>query len=195
MLSPEKLPYHQSRRRSADEAGQDADGQSRGAQGGAVDDELGVEQDGTHHERRQPVVLHAALGEGGCKRDGAVHTQRRGNTQNAGRNHAQRSQATVLDGAEQAVDRLLAENRDHRAQHHAQRPVGEDLPELEFKVVPEIDELPVEYVQHEQALPFAKRFLALSGYLSLVPCPDGTIMQCQHTSRQQSGDAEDHNAP
>ena len=59
--STEKGMHQQPRHDAAEKAGYNTDSECRRAKRRAVDDQLRIEQDGGHHERRQPIVPHAAF--------------------------------------------------------------------------------------------------------------------------------------
>ena len=126
---------------AAQKAGDDADSKGSRAQGGAVNDELGIEEDGGHHKGREPVLAHPLSAKGGGNRDRAVHTERRGDPQKAGRQNAGKPQSFFLHPCKEPVYFVLREYGDQGTDRHAQDPVPQDLPELEIKVVPDIHEL------------------------------------------------------
>ena len=147
-LVPVKDMEQQSRHDTTDRAGHNTDHQRRGAQCGAVHNELRVQQDAGHHKGGQPVLPHPAAGEGGGDGDGAVHTEGRRHPQQAGRDDAPHAPLLVPQPAEAVVDGVLGEHRHQGPDDHAQGPVTGDLPELEQEVIPHIDELPVQNLQH-----------------------------------------------
>ena len=134
-------------RAAAEEAGHDAHREYGGAKRSAVDDQLGVEEHRGHHKGRQPVMAHALTGKRRGDRNGAVHAERRGDPQQAGRNNAEDAPGLALHPAEKAVNAVLEENGDKGADGNAQDPVPENLPELEIEIIPKIDKLPAENVK------------------------------------------------
>ena len=139
---PVKEMNRQSRHAAAQKAGHDTYCQGRGTQRGAVDDELRIEQNGGHHERRQPVVPHPLPGEGRGNGDRSVHTQRACDTQNAGGDDAEHAPSPAVDFPEGGVNLVFREHGDQGADGHADDPVPEDLRQLDLKIIPEIDQLP-----------------------------------------------------
>lgn len=143
-----KPSHARSRRDSAEEAGYDAHRESVLAQRRAVQDELRIEQNGAHHEGGQPVIPHTAARERRRDRDGAVHTQRRGDAERAAGREAERAGLPAAERPDSAVDAVFQEYGHRRAESHAQHPVPEDLAQLDVKVVPEIDGFPLKGVHH-----------------------------------------------
>lgn len=165
----------QSRRAAAEKAGHDAHRQYRRPQGGAVDDELGIEEDRGHHERGQPVMAHALFGKGRRDGDGAVHTKGRGDPQKAGGDDAEEAPGLSLHPAEKPVDAVFGKDRDKGADGDAEHPIPENLPQLNIKIIPEINKLPAQdthdFVQNAVCPPTTRAALGreLSPRLPL-PC-------------------------
>ena len=76
-------------------------------------------------------MAHPLPGKGRGDGDGAVHAQRRGNSQKAGWNDAEKSPFFPLHPPEERMDTVLGKNRYKGADGYAQHPVPEDLPELQ----------------------------------------------------------------
>ena len=122
--------------RAAGKAGEDTHHEHRISQSGAVDDQLRVQQDGTHHKGGQPVVLHPSFGKGGGYGDSSIHAERRGYAKGACCYDPKEAQSCFLQGRKGPVDLLLGKYGYSGADHHAQYPVTEDLLKLNRKIVP-----------------------------------------------------------
>lgn len=133
---------------AADKAGHNTRHQRRGSQSHTVNDKLGVEKDGGHHKRRQPVVPNSASGKGCRDGDGAVHTKGRGDTQGGRRHNAQHPQLLVTQRAEGIMHPVFEGHGHQRANDHAQHPVSKNLAELDIKVVPKVNGLAADNVSN-----------------------------------------------
>ena len=70
----------------------------------------------------------------------AVHAERRSDPEQTGRYNAKQPQLLILHSCKQSVDPVLRKNRDQRTDRHSDDPVPEDLPKLQIKVIPDINE-------------------------------------------------------
>lgn len=75
-LVPVEKAHQQAGYHPAKKAGDEADGQRRASQRRAVNNQLGIEQNRTHHKSGQKVVPHSHLGKGSRQRNGSIHAQR-----------------------------------------------------------------------------------------------------------------------
>ena len=135
---PEKQMHKESRSTAAGEAGHDPHRQSSGPKRRAVYDQLGIEQNRGHHKRCQVILPHPLLPERSRDGNRPVHAQRRCDSQQTCRYDSQQPPLRLPHPCKQRMDPVFREHRDGGSKHHAQDPVQEDLPQLKFKIIPDI---------------------------------------------------------
>ncbi len=141
---PVKDEHEQPGGAAAEEAGADAHQQRSHPERRAVNDELRVQQDGCHHECREPVFPHSLFSEGRGDGNRSVHAERRGDAQETGWDDAEDAGGFALHLHEEPVYFVFCKCRYPRPDRHSQDPVPDDLPELEVEVVPDIYEFSLE---------------------------------------------------
>lgn len=113
-----------------------------------IEQKLRIEQDGSHHERGQMIVSDALLGKRGGQGEGAVHAQRRSDSQQAGRDNAQPAPSAAAYASKSAMNPAFSKHRYRRSQQDAQRPVGQNLAKLNVEVIPQVNSLALNPVRH-----------------------------------------------
>lgn len=128
----------------AEKTGHDPHNKRHRSQCGTVYDQLRIQQDRAHHKGSQPFLPHSASGKRSCQRDCPIHAQRRRNPKKARRHDPQQPHPALIHGTEQPMDPFFKKNGYTGPKQDTNGPIAEDLPELHIKIVPDIDEFPMQ---------------------------------------------------